>query len=297
MRILLLPLLVCVAGCGVAEPLAPGRYVQKISVGGLEREYRVTIPSAARDGKPLPLVVGFHGWTGSAPVFEIQTGFPALAEKEGFVFVAGQGLGSPAGWNVGWIDLSGKGQDEVAYLEAILGDIAKKAPVDPDRIYVCGHSNGGFLTWLASTKLGTRLAAVGVVAGAMGLQLADGTRRLIPEPTAGLPSALFIHGDADPVVAYRNGDKATLNRVVSQEDAFRWYAERAGTGPSVKREEPGKQILESAKDGKTVRLLAVRGGNHDWFGGFTREGKESRSGVDSTQLLWEFFRSHRRVAQ
>ena len=297
MRIPLPLFALLLAGCQVQaqEPKAPGAYEEKISVAGVERDFRLTIPPQSDGKKALPLVVGLHGWTGSSRLFELQTGFPELAKKEGFVFVAANGLGSPQGWNAGWIDLSGKKQDDVAYVNGIIDRVMAESKIDPNRVYVCGHSNGGFMTYLVASQLSDRLAAVGIVAGAVGVAPKDGPAKTVPEPKSTLPSAIMIHGDADPMVAYINGAKATLSRVVSQSDAVAWFAKRAGiTEPATPSKTDRTEVLDWKGNGREVRFVTVKGGNHDWFGGMTREGREAKSGFDCTQAIWDFFKSQTR---
>ena len=55
-------------------PSSPSGYERKtLSSGGLEREYFVFTPSRLQAGEPLPLVVGLHGYTGTATGFEEET--------------------------------------------------------------------------------------------------------------------------------------------------------------------------------------------------------------------------------
>ncbi len=297
MRFLLPIFAVVLAGCqaGAQELKTPGSYAEKTTVDGVERDYRLTIPPQHDGTKKLPLVIGLHGWTGNSQLFELQTGFAELAKKEGFIYVSGNGLGKPQGWNVGWIDLCGKKQDDGKYVEMVLDQVEKSARVDPDRVYVCGHSNGGFMTYAAASRLSNRLAAVGVVAGAIGISPKGGVRKTIDDPKGPFPSAILIHGDSDPVVAFLSGAKATLSGVVSQPEAAAWYAQRAGIAAEPTETTDKVAVTKTwSGNGREVRFVAVKNGNHDWFGGLTQQGPEKASGFNCTVALWEFFKAHPR---
>ena len=80
---------------GDGASASPGaRYERKIlNSGGVEREYFVFTPSSLKTDEPLPLVVGLHGYTGTATGFEEETsgGLNRHAEREGYMVVYPQG--------------------------------------------------------------------------------------------------------------------------------------------------------------------------------------------------------------
>ena len=70
------------------------RYARKtLTSNGIEREYFVFTPSRLKAGESLPLVVGLHGYTGTATGFEEETsgGMNRHAEQEGYIVVYPQG--------------------------------------------------------------------------------------------------------------------------------------------------------------------------------------------------------------
>ncbi|MAI80520.1 MAG: hypothetical protein CL917_16365 [Deltaproteobacteria bacterium] len=77
------------------EPTLQGFYERRTLVSnGLEREYFVFTPTRAEAGGKLPLVVGLHGYVGTATGFEEETsgGMNRHAEQEGYIAVYPQGL-------------------------------------------------------------------------------------------------------------------------------------------------------------------------------------------------------------
>jgi len=71
-----------------------GEYTRKtLTFGGVEREYFVFTPSRLKRDEPLPLVVGLHGYMGTATGFEQETsgGMNRHAEQAGYIAVYPQG--------------------------------------------------------------------------------------------------------------------------------------------------------------------------------------------------------------
>jgi len=87
--------------------------------------------------------------------------------------------------------------DDVAYIDAIIDDASLKEHVDPDRIYIIGHSNGAFLAHRYACERSDRIAAIVALAG---VPWSDASKCQGKDV-----SVLQIHGDADPIIAYGGG--------------------------------------------------------------------------------------------
>lgn len=92
--------------------------------------------------------------------------------------------------------------DDMAYLDAVLTDIASKHRIDSKRIYLLGLSNGGFMANRFACEHPGRVAALVSLSGA-------GWRDAARCKPAESVAALFIHGDADEVVRYEGGSLAS----------------------------------------------------------------------------------------
>ncbi|MGZ7022392.1 MAG: alpha/beta hydrolase family esterase, partial [Ilumatobacteraceae bacterium] len=154
MRLLaLLAALLAVAGCsssprGTAEPkdeFPEGTSVHTISVGGLERSYRLHKPA----GLPAsaPLVVVLHGGFGSGEQAERAYGWDELAESAKFVVAYPDGIARA--WNVHGCcgRPSRDGIDDVGFITAMVGDVSRGIGIDQPRIYATGISNGGMMSY------------------------------------------------------------------------------------------------------------------------------------------------------
>jgi polyhydroxybutyrate depolymerase len=285
-----LPLLalLSLASCAPPEERAPGRYVDNLLVAGTDRSFVLRIPEKAKEKTPLPLVIYLHGWTATAAASEAYTNLPALGESEGFILAIPEGLGKPQGWNVGWIDLSGKKQDEAPFISAVLDQTMKVTKVDPNRVYVCGHSNGGFLSYYLATKMPERFAAVGIMAGAIGMAPPNGERKMLEQPKAKVPSTIILHGMADPTVTYKPDNKGVLKAISIEEGAETWAKWAGITSPAISTElGDAIKVWDWKSEDREVRLIASVNGDHSWFG----QPGESKSGLNAAKIMWDFFKT------
>lgn len=220
----------------------------------------------------------------------------AKAEEKGYVAVFPDGLGQIQGWNAGFIDLTGLKPDDAAFVNDTIDDVERRVGIDPDRVYVCGHSNGAFLANYVGAKLGGRLAAIGSVAGTVGLQTPSGPKT-IPDPGAPV-SAILIHGRRDTTVPYDNTVQGLL-KTVTAPDSAKWWEQRDGCNPipQITKSPNGNvetELFTGGKNGTEVELVSIGNGTHNWPGGLTMDGPETATGVDAADLLFAFFDAHLR---
>jgi polyhydroxybutyrate depolymerase len=256
----------------------------RLTWDGLERTFTVHIPRTPDSTRAMPLVIVLHGRGGSGPRVMRWSGFEAKAEAEGFLLVAPEGTGEPRGWYTGFSP--GGAIDDVGFVGALIDTVSASYRVDRTRVYVAGHSNGGVLAHRIAADLSSRIAAVAVVAGAVGARSAGGNIARINAPRGPVP-VLIMHGDADGVVPYDTG------RPMPAPDGARFWAranECAVIQPRRDTLATGR-VLRDTWDTRCrapVVFLTVRGGDHGWP-------RTSRgAAIDATDVIWEFFAQHRR---
>jgi len=94
----------------------------------------------------------------------------------------------------GWQKSVGdQGDRDLKFFDAMLKSITADHAVDNSRIYVAGHSNGGYFTYLLLGARGDTFAAVAPVAAAFTLRDA---RNFKPKPI------LHVAGEKDPLVKF-----------------------------------------------------------------------------------------------
>jgi polyhydroxybutyrate depolymerase len=174
--------------------------------GGLvaARPYHLQVPTGYNPTQPTPLLILLHGYGASGAIEESYFKFGPLAESQTVLYATPDGTLDPIGarfWNAtdACCDLFLINVDDVAYLSAVIDDVESQYNVDPKRIYVVGHSNGGFMAHRLACDLSSRIAAIVSLAGA---QWETISRCAATEKVA----VLEVHGTADGVIAYDGGN-------------------------------------------------------------------------------------------
>jgi polyhydroxybutyrate depolymerase len=252
----------------------------------------------------VPLLLVLHGGGGTGLGMARLSGFTALAQREGFA-VEFPDSGVKA-WNDGRPDPSGKrpSTDDSGWLTALAQDAVAQGWADPKRLYVCGMSNGGFMTLRLACEQGATFAAFGsVAANGAGAGCPDGP----PVPLC------LIAGTDDPIVPFGGGPIKLRRwggaRGVAEpfEGAVAFWARRDHAGPEAL---PRELADADPKDGTRVRLrrwpagpggadlqaYVVEGGGHAWPGGWAYLGRwlvgRTSRDLDASAALWDFFKAH-----
>jgi polyhydroxybutyrate depolymerase len=159
----------------------------KEQYGGHLREYGIYLPSGTGAGN-LPLVISLHGWGGIVWPDMITDYFVTLAEKEQFILLKPQAMADPQG-NIAWRD-----PVDLAFIDRLIDTVTVRHQVDMERVYLTGHSNGAFMTYILAKALEYKLAAIGPIAGTLANKDYANYSLLKPMPLC------HIHGTADSTV-------------------------------------------------------------------------------------------------
>jgi polyhydroxybutyrate depolymerase len=184
-------------GGGVNAGGAPPTFV----VGGVRPATVYTPPSY--DGSPAPLFMMLHGYGATGDVEEFYLHLAPEVAARGAFYVYPTGTVDPSGenfWNAtdACCNFYGSTVDDDAYLTSMIDEIASKVAIDPKRVFLMGHSNGGFMTYRMACNHADKIAGIAVLAGDMVLDVSE------CNPSAPV-SVLHIQGTADTTVAYNGG--------------------------------------------------------------------------------------------
>ncbi len=310
------------------RPRRPGRRAasglpsQSIVVDGQERTFLFNpIP-----GGPRPTVIALHGGGGQAPGMVGLTRLVGRGVQAGFATVFPNGL--HRAWNDGRTGTrvaARAGVDDARFLVALIDHLARQGVTDPGAVFVCGMSNGAFMSDHLARVAPDRVAGIGLVAGTA--QVGAPTRW--PAPLAPMPVMMFC-GDADPLVPYRGGSvgeglpgaaRRTARRTpragrrgrdlgeglagrgtcMGAEDLAADWARIAGCDPRplVERlpQPPGGlgvvRLTWMGPSGVPVVLHRIEGGGHTWPGGPQylppRLIGPVAAGLDATGILLGYF--------
>lgn len=288
--------------CLPAVPLAaqiPGVEERRtLDVGGSRRSYLLYLPTSHQRGRPLPLVLVFHGAGGRGAGMARHTGFSRLAERKGFAVAYPDGVGRR--WNDGR-GLGGAG-DDVGFVRMLLDSLERELGIDRRRVYATGISNGAMFSHRLACDLPGVLAAIAPVAGAVPVALAERCGAAAPV------AVVAFQGTADPFVPYGGGGVARRGgAVLSAGESAGFWARVNGCAASAEAEPPADTVTDGTRmrresyagcrENRSVVLYTIEGGGHTWPGGpaaARRVGRASRE-IDATGAIWDFFQRHPRT--
>jgi polyhydroxybutyrate depolymerase len=242
----------CVAG----EPAPEGPIT--IMSGGLERTYRLTVPDPP-PSEPAPVILNLHGAGSNAAEQDLYSELAVRGPARGFIVVSPDGTGQPRQWNI----VVTTQADDVAFIDDLLVDVAKRACIDRSRTYSTGMSSGAAMSSLLACEENGPVGTIAPVAGVVYLPfLCD----------AGPPrSVIAFHGTDDRVLPYGGGPipgASVLYPGVAP--AMAGWAHRAQCAPEPERTQASPHVtLErwtGCVDGTTVELYIIDGGGHTWPG-------------------------------
>ena len=250
----------------------------------------------------MPLLIQLHG-RGIDPVrFDLWTGMAGYASERGWAVALPAAVGEI--WNDGrWSGTEIVAIDDVGFLDALIDDTARRFPIDRERVYVAGMSNGATMAARYVCERSARVAAVAQVAGTAAERAVATCWPERPVPI------LQIHGGADRFAPYAGGvavgpmARMFLRRRAAPSvgvDAWAEHWVRAnGADPSPRLERIGASTSIRRWSGPSSRsdvvFVRTEDAGHTWPGARTWIipilGRVTRD-FDATQTIWSFFEAH-----
>jgi len=252
---------------------------QTIDVGRGDIQLRV--PSNSGPDAEMALVVLLHGYSHTGRFRESEWRFGDLVDQYGFVLAYPDGTRESGGdknqfWNASdtCCNFFGSDVDDSTYIVSIVQGLTEKYNIDRKRIYLIGHSNGGFMSYRAAYDHSETFAAIVSVAGAA--TITDGPA--LPHPV----HVLQIHGTIDSVIAYEGGDIRDNTNGKTEgrpypgavETVERWaiyngcaVEGRSGRDRDLDKriagaETTGTQYIKDCRNGGSSELWTIAGGSH-----------------------------------
>jgi polyhydroxybutyrate depolymerase len=256
-------------------PYMPGVTTQKLMSGQRPRTYRLFVPPGYDGHQRLPLVLDLHGSGGSSAGQASNSGFETVsASGERFIVATLDAV--DARWNV---PVQKGRPDDVAYVSDVIDHVATRVCTDLARVYATGFSGGARMTSLLGCRLGSRIAAIAPVSG-LRLPGTGCSERRVP--------VLTFHGLADPQNTYDGHAPDRGDEWVESvpEALAGWARHDSCNGKAILDDPPGPlstMRYDGCADGSEVRMIRIDGLGHAW----------TRKDVDTTLVMWQFFKSHR----
>jgi polyhydroxybutyrate depolymerase len=237
----------------------------------MSRPYHRVVPSGYDPAVATPLVVMLHGYGTSSDVEDLYLGLSTTANSKGFLYAYPDGTldeDLKEFWNAtdACCNFFGSMVDDVAYLGAVIEDMKAHFHVDPARVVVVGHANGGFMAYRLACDMAAEVTAVVSLAGATW----NDTTACKPS----LPvSVVQIAGTNDATILYAGGSSNGHDYPSAATTAADWAAYDGCTLmpsalPSLDLDSglAGSETTVSGYDGcqhgTAVQLWSIQAGTH-----------------------------------
>lgn len=259
-----------------------------IVIEGVKRIFYLHLPPDYEQTSTLPLVFNFHGFTSNARQQEINSGMNAVADTAKFIVCYPEGI--DASWNVGWT--FGSKADDVGFTSIMIDVIHEKYGVDLKKVYACGMSNGGFMSYELACKSGDKIAAIASVTGSMIPNALNVCKPIRPIPI------LEIHGNADLVVNYDGTPFISM----AIKNVLKFWQTNNGCDaiptitpfPDINNQDGTQTEVwhyqNCILDQKVVHYK-INGGGHTWPGSVGGFGATSQDFSASSEI-WNFFKQY-----
>jgi polyhydroxybutyrate depolymerase len=273
-------------------------------IDGRHRRFILHLPSRPSDA-PMPLVVVFHGAFSNPKRAARLSGFSALADREGFAVMYPYGiglLGFLRHWN-GYHCCAKAARDrvdDVGFAAGAIRTAAGRAPIDRDRVYAVGFSNGGMIAAYLAARRPDDVRAVALLSTAVGSKPANQPEKRIPDLKKPVPAVIF-HGDRDSRMAYDGGQNNGPPKDVAfysvRESVDYWRRNNRCSGPPQVDTLHGGAVIRETWDqcpgGSPVQLYTLKGWGHQWAAPAATDRlppEDPLRGFDAAPIIWGFFK-------
>ncbi len=286
----------------------PREYTDSITTtDGRARTFVVHLPSMT-EAETYPLLLLFHGGGGTgARILDQVADMRGLAEDRGFVLVA------PDGVDRSWSDGRGTdselaGVDDVRFVRELVAHLIAELPIDPDRVYATGASNGGGMTYRLGCEASELLAGLAPVIAAVSTGFESTCVPDSPMPMIAIsglddPLVPFEGGECCHLLPGAGGQRAPTGEVLPAPEWVGFFAASNGCDPV-----PVTEMLPvEVEDGTSVELrtytscefdtvhYVVHGMGHTWPPHdplVERVAGQTSHNLVASEVIWEFLSSH-----
>ena len=271
-----------------------------------DRIYTLHIPETFDGTQAAPLVIFLHGGGGNAQSAQNFTGFNEVSKQEGFLMLYPQGVFESSPNSFVWADGRGlapdvQGIDDVGFINALVDFLVVEYTININKIYLCGFSNGSFLTQKIAFEANSKFAAIGTLGGTLHQSFHD-----LGNPNRPIPMIYFF-GTDDPFVPYNGGyvsNNPNFEPIVGVEDAVEFWKINNNTQsilsavnlPDTNTNDNSTVTVFEYINGNCnrskVKFYKINGGGHTWPGVEVPNPSLGATNLDinASQELWNFFK-------
>ena len=290
--------------------LLPGTHSVSFEYNGHHRHFYVHIPETSVYEK-YPVVIMLHGGVSNSNYSMKRFGWVELSDKEGFIAIFPDALppvGSSSPDNVllpqsWWKALNFDPReivfddpvDDEGFTAEIIKILKEDLPIDENRIFIAGYSNGGKMAMYLGLKLSNFVAAIATVSGFYDFKGSE----VIQTPI----SIMIIAGMDDPFNPYYGGyvippwSIDISKREPVETILMKWVNLLGLPEEPIKQQENENEKFVLYSNGKTdIYFYAFKKLGHFWpqadldYPLWFFHGRYDE--VNATELIWEFFKTH-----
>jgi polyhydroxybutyrate depolymerase len=237
-----------------------------------DRPYRIVLPEISMSTASYPVIIYLHGYTSSSLAVEKLIGLTSAAKSKGFISIFPEGTIDALGatfWNAtpACCNFFDSTVNDSEYLRNLIDEISAMYPIDKQRIYLAGHSNGGFMANRMACEHSDQIAGIVSVAGAI---FSDVRECKAKQPV----SVLQVHGVQDSVITYESGNLNGQQYPSANQTVKSWAKingckvgpikskKNLGIEKSSKNLETSVLTFSKCKSGTAVQLWSMSGVGH-----------------------------------
>jgi len=231
----------------------------------------VYLPEDYSPQKKYPLVVSLHGFGGSASIQNTLFDLRPFTTKMQFILIIPDGLKGAGGlrfWNATdfCCNYSNQEVDDVEYISDVIEGMSDEYSVDPKRIHLFGHSNGGFMSYRMACDRPEKIASLVSFAGVNWNDFSK-CKGKAPIPV------LHIHGTKDFLIKYRGTGKfpgavktvnqwASHNNCREDKTTTSTFNDLKPLNMKVPYLTTTEKVWTDCDKGATVKFWSVKDGDH-----------------------------------
>jgi polyhydroxybutyrate depolymerase len=283
--------------------------IRHLDIGGHPRVYKIeTIGPRPANGALRPIIVELHGTGADVRESSASRFFPdfsTVAEMPSALLVRPQGANRV--WDVipggiaDWRRLSGSDGvpvDDIAFLRAVIAEVASKDAGDPKRAVLYGISVGGYMTGRLVCEMSDTFRAIGNLIATVRRDQLEACPEGKPIPY------LLLMSKTDPINPFTGSKRDGGNDLIPAEETVAHFARRNGCQTFVE-----EAVAKTNTDTSTVTIVRhgqcmndaevlfyrLDGAEHSLPSRIRYESDRERKinrDIETAQELWKFFARH-----
>ena len=255
---------------------------ENVTVDGQTRSFLKYLPVNFDPSEQLPLMMCFHGGSGTAEEQLAIGDLRETADEDRFLLLYPQALPDPndegsTNWQVvtsGDLPFTlPNPHSDIDFVSALIDAMLAMHNIDASRVYAMGYSNGGGFVYDLACRLNDKVTGVGAVARTMYAESYDECTVSHPTPVVNILGTNDFISSYDGITyegtLYYHSAEATHDFWIEQNGLF--PQAEISTVPDLNPSDNTSVELYQWQDEQNCRELAhykVNGGDHDWPGTF-----------------------------